>query len=267
MNQPIAHASTPPEDLENYRQSHSSAEYGLRYQDTYQRGYYYYQWTYIERVLLHGLLAAGAAEGSRTCLDFACGTGRIAQVASGVFERVVGVDVSESMLAIARAETAGVELVLRDITRERLEERFDVVTAFRFFTNAEETLRSEALVAIHGSLQDGGTLIANIHVNRSSLVGAYYRLRNWLLGTTTARTMGHREFQSLLNEHGFEIVATRWYSFLPRPGWHFPWLAKYLMKPVDWFCTRRYLVPQSMASCFVVVCRKRGAAANLKIAA
>ena len=50
--------------------------------------------------LLEGILRPlGGAE--RTSLDFACGTGRIAEVAAMFFGSVVGVDVSEAMLSAA----------------------------------------------------------------------------------------------------------------------------------------------------------------------
>ena len=161
------------------------------------------------------------------------------------------------MLEIAKRELANVEFIQQDITQDALPKKYDVATAFRFFTNAEEQLKSDALAAIADALSDDGILVANIHVNRSSVVGWCYRLRNRMAGRLTARVVGHDEFADLLGQHGFEIVRTHWYSYLPRTGWRFPWLARYLMKPVEWICARNPLVPRSVASCFIVVCRKK----------
>ena len=68
----------------------------------------------------------------------------------------MGVDVSEAMLARACCP-GNVRLQHIDMTRHFLGETFDVVTAFRFFLNAEPLLREQALQAIRNHLTEGGT--------------------------------------------------------------------------------------------------------------
>lgn len=239
-----------------YRDSHTAPGYGRRYNRTYAHGYYAEQWRRLERPLVERLFAELRRRGSESYLDFACGTGRITAVGAGYFRPTVGVDVSEAMLAEAPDPGDGATLLLRDITEVPLGRRFDVVTAFRFFVNAETELRRKALRAIRAHLEDGGTLVLNVHVNRSSVLGVVYRARNRLLGREVNRVLGHAEMAALLNEAGFEIVRTYWYGFLPRTGWYFPWLSQHCMAPVEWACGLLPFVPRSLAQSFIVVCRK-----------
>ncbi len=60
-----------------------------------------------------------------------------------------GIDVSASMLAVARQSAPSAEIVEGDPTREDLlsERHFDLITAFRSFPNAEDPLREAAMAA------------------------------------------------------------------------------------------------------------------------
>lgn len=257
MTATLERNSSAAEGSLDYRNSHTAPEYGRRYQATYEHGYYHYQWKYLERDLLRHVLREVRKAGAQSCLDFACGTGRILRVAAELFPCPHGVDVSESMLEFARRDVPQAKLLRQDVTREPLDRQYDVVTAFRFFTNAEESLRREALRAIHQTLSPHGVFLANVHVNRDSLTGRMHRMRNWARGRTIQQVVGHDEFTALLAEHGFEVVRTHWYSFLPRAGWRFPWLARHFMRPVEFLCKGRFWMPQSLATSFLVECRKR----------
>jgi cyclopropane fatty-acyl-phospholipid synthase-like methyltransferase len=59
-------------------------------------------------------------------LELACGTGAILEQLQDAYD-VTGLDVSAEMLALAAGKVPGVPLVEADMTRFRLEERFDVV--------------------------------------------------------------------------------------------------------------------------------------------
>jgi len=205
-----------------YRGSHSAVGCGSSYARTYQRGYYRAQWEAIERPILVATLESLRRQGARSLLDFACGTGRVTVVAETLFPRVVGVDVSEPMLEVARQECRSAEVRTHDVTRAPLDEQFDVVTAFRFFLNAEPALRDDALRAIRAMLRPGGTLLANVHVNESSPLGLVYRVRNRLMRRQVANTLGVSTMKKLLVSHGYRVESVTWYSFLPRAGWLFP---------------------------------------------
>jgi SAM-dependent methyltransferase len=245
------------EPSKSYRTSHASTDYGQRYRRTYERGYYRYQWEQIEKPILDRLFDEQWSRGARSILDFACGGGRILSIGEQCFEMSCGVDVSGSMLIEARRVCHKSDLVLQDITTKPLGSTFDVVTAFRFFLNAEPELRKEALQAIRQALNPGGVLIANVHVNSRSILGCVYRLRNTLFGRTIANTLSYRTFEETLRANGFRIEKTVWYSFLPRTGSGLDRLAAFMMKPFEkaWKATR---LPEELAQCFICVCRKTG---------
>ena len=126
----------------------------------------------MERKLLLRIVREHFPKYPASHLDFACGTGRILGLLSPIAASSTGVDVSASMLQVARDTLAGVELVEADITRDDClgDRRFDLITAFRLFPRAEPSLRRDAIVAIARHLKPGGLLIFNNHLNRHSLV-------------------------------------------------------------------------------------------------
>ena len=91
-------------------------------------------------------------------LDFACGSGRVLELLEGHVGKATGVDVTESMLEVAADVTERSRLVHADITRsDDLDgEQFDLITAFRFFPNAELDLRHEAMAKLATLLAPGG---------------------------------------------------------------------------------------------------------------
>lgn len=242
---------------QDYRDSHASADYGKLYRKTYESGYYHYQWEWIERPLLENVLNEEYVAGRRDCLDFACGTGRITGVLEDIFPSVCGVDVSATMLEQARESCNKAEFIQRDITQTSLDQSFDIVTAFRFFLNAQPDLKHSALAAIANALKVEGHLVMNIHVNKSSVLGIAYRLRNWIKGDVVANTCGYKEIKMCLDGAGFDIESAYWYSYLPRTGWRFGRLSRFLMMPVERFCRWFPLVPNSLAQSFLIVARKR----------
>jgi SAM-dependent methyltransferase len=235
----------------SYRTSHAAEGYGQRYAGTYQKGYYHHQWKLLEEPLLRELLKESVSSGARRALDFACGTGRILRVLEDYFANPSGVDVSESMLRVAAAACTRSALLYRDITTDSLPDRYDVATAFRFFVNAEERLRHEALRAIHASLNPGGVLIANVHQNATSPLGLAYRLRNRVTQRKTASVLSYPEFAALLDQEKFKVIDARWYSFLPRPGWYAGQLCGQVMVPVERLC-KGAGVPECLAQSFIV---------------
>ncbi|MGX5830204.1 class I SAM-dependent DNA methyltransferase [Mesorhizobium sp. 43Arga] len=208
----------------------------------------------IERPLAESNLRPLGGPG-RSCLDFACGTGRVTTVAGPLFAEVVGVDVSQCMLACARVP-GNVKLVKADLTGAPLSKRFDVVTAFRFFLNAEDPLRREALSAIHEHLNDGGLLVSNIHMNATSPAGLVCRFLNRFQGRVVRSTLSIHAYRQMLASNGFVVERVIGYGFLPRPGWLLPRLCEILVRPVETIC-RRAGVPARFAQNFLVVARKR----------
>jgi ubiquinone/menaquinone biosynthesis C-methylase UbiE len=240
----------------SYRKSHQAPNYGAKYLQTYLAGYYAAQWKELERPILCNLFSEYGGS-NKTCLDFACGTGRILSLASEYFGEVVGVDVSAEMIRQASVPP-NVRIQLIDLTRESLERRFDVATAFRFFLNAEDPLRRDALAGIYRSLKGQGTLICNIHMNASSPLGSLYRVYTGATGRVLHQSLSKNKFVRLLEENGFSVEHTINYSFLPRPGRFFPRTCERLILPFETIC-RKTRVPALFAQSFIVVARKKKA--------
>ena len=162
------------------------------------------------------------------------------------------------MLEEAQKRVRSATLIQQDITKVRLDQSFDVCTAFRFFLNAQHELRCNALSAIREHLTENGVLVANIHVNSRSILGVAYRARNRIARRTIANTESFENFQSLLHEYGFSVEDVIWYSYLPRVGWWFSNAAKYALMPVEKAASRLPFVPESVAQSFIVIARRQG---------
>ncbi len=135
-------------------------------------------------------------------LDFACGTGRILSVLAPFFQEVVGVDISESMLYEARSKVEKASFHVVDLTSRDVDiGRFDLITAFRFFGNAEPDLRRDVLGVLRSKLRHNGFLLLNNHRNPSSL-------RAKISGNTDAMDLTLDKLAQLLTDTGFEIIKT-----------------------------------------------------------
>jgi SAM-dependent methyltransferase len=185
------------ETRDDYRNSHATMGAVTDYIRTHEVGYYAALWRKIEKPLVQATLRELGGP-QKKCLDFACGTGRITAIAADHFAEVVGVDVSALMLASAHGAD-NVRLHQIDITRQSLGETFDVVTAFRFFLNAEQQLRREALDAVRKHLKKDGRLVCNIQMNATSPCGVASRIANQIPFSRKRNTMSSAELSALLN--------------------------------------------------------------------
>jgi len=241
-------------ESKSYQYSHAADGYGNRYKRTYEKGYYYYQWIYLEKPLLQKIFRDLKSDGAESFLDFACGTGRILKLGQDYFEETTGVDVAETMLDVARKNCTQSHILNTDITVRPMAERYDIISAFRFFLNAEAELRHRVLHSLHDLLNPQGVLVTNIHVNSRSLLGLFYQARN-RFSALTANTEGYPEFRALLDQHGFLIEKVYWYGFLPRTGWYFEWVPKYFMIPLE---SVYRMIPflKEYSQAFICVCRR-----------
>lgn len=176
----------------------------------------------VEQRLLADILRSAVSPASCSVADFACGTGRILEFLGRYFPAPVGIDVSPDMLALARARCPRAKLILGDVTTTPglAAGPFDLITAFRFFLNAEPPLRSEVLAWMRASLKPRGLVVANFHLNPASLRGMYLRLRMNL--AEKVPMMGIAEAHRLFADNGFIVRQILGYSYLPyrRDGRH-----------------------------------------------
>jgi len=133
-------------------------------------------------------------------LDFACGTGRILQQITPYFDTTIAVDVSETMMKQAQKILPDVTFYLSDLTKENLDiGQFDLVSAFRFFGNAEDSLRLAVLKALRKRVKPHGFLLINNHRNPSSLLAR-------ISGDKTGMDLTYKKLKSQLSNCGFLIV-------------------------------------------------------------
>ena len=163
----------------------------------------------LDEILRHHLVPGKAAH-----LDFACGTGRILGHLRRQVASATGVDVSTSMMEVARDVAQGAELIEADLTQRDVlgERQFDLITAFRFFPNAEPELRRAVLRVLARHLAPRGVLVFNNHKNRNSLTR---RISRFLGREAPGRTMTHAEVQTLVAEAGLRIVEVVPLASLP----------------------------------------------------
>lgn len=193
----------------SYRDSHAAK--GADYHDTFSSLPHRAMLWKLEQRLLSRLVTAMFPNRRAHYLDFACGTGRILAHVSPMVRSATGVDVSTSMLEIARSALPGADLIEADVTREdRLDGReFDLITAFRFFPNAEPSLRREVAQVLARHLAPAGALIFNNHKNSSSLArllaSAFRRIPRAESTSGEARTMSRAEVRELVEGAGLRI--------------------------------------------------------------
>lgn len=147
-----------------------------------------------------------------TYLDFATGTGRVLEHLEKSVDSATGVEISESMAEISRTKVAS-PVICGDITTnaDLVSDGYDIITAFRFFLNAEPELRTAAIAALAARLRDETSLLVfNNHGNLWShklALWPIHALRNGRGYRPEGNYMSHHEVLDLIDEAGLEVVA------------------------------------------------------------
>jgi len=113
------------------------------------------------------------------------------------------------MLAEAQKKLSKTSFVKADITNENAlsGKKFNLITAFRFFLNAEPSLRAKVIKSLVPHLEDDGYLIFN---NHHCLNSPWIKLYNWRhlkkdpTGFYKVMTIG--EMNELVDSVGLKIV-------------------------------------------------------------
>jgi len=206
---------------ENYRDSHQKK--GNNYHMLFSKNPHRALIWKMEQKILTKIVHKFVNNGPIQHLDFACGTGRIISFLEPLVETSTGVDVSSSMLEVAENVTKNANLIHADITRENVlgEEKFNLITAFRFFPNAEPSLRLEALASIKKYMKPGAIFIFNNHKNNLCPGHLITRLGHSIIRLVTFnqkgryRLMSHKEVFKLMSDQGFEILSIYHTGILP----------------------------------------------------
>lgn len=237
---------------DDYRQSHAAPRKGEQY-DRHFREFPWrrHLWKHERQILLQ-IVHEKLPNRPIRHLDFACGTGRILGFLHDHVAESTGVDISESMLRRCREKTPAAEILHADLTRNDVlaKRKFDLITAFRFFPNAQPELRREVAEALAWHLDKDGVLVFNNHRNAT---GALFRWVRRLRPDTPA--MSNAEVDELLREAGFQIE--RVYSLGALCGYdrHPMILPAPVHDTVDWLANRLRL-GRHLCQDNIFVCRK-----------
>ena len=204
--------------FQDYRNSHRAdgkgRAYDRRYATDLRDGLL---WSLEQRVLSE-FLQTHLEGRERHLLDFACGTGRLTSYLEDRVTTCVGVDVSTSMLDVARQKLERTELIQADLTRDNILKgrQFDLITAFRFFLNAEPVLRTEVIRVLAGLLGEDGYLIFNNHRNLTAPWFIVSRVRNRRNPRGPQfRYMSRQDMCRLAAGAGLEVVDIRHVGLVP----------------------------------------------------
>ncbi len=244
--------------IPSYRESHLHK--GIDYHETFSSIPYRSMVWDLEQRLLSRIVLDYFADDTPRYLDFACGTGRILAFLAPYCRSALGVDLSTSMLDVARRVAAGIDVIEADITKDdHLRGReFDLITVFRFFPNAEGELREEALGALVRHLSSGGILVFNNHKNsgsvRSRLGAAKRRALGGVARVRDRRTMSDLDARTLVCGAGLRVDRVYHLGVLPIAD-HMTWLPRDAMTSIEsWLSRIAFLAP--MAQNLIYVCRR-----------
>ena len=188
----------------SYRNSHQNKGKGTSYHKSFKElKYRRLIWEIEKKYLTKILRKFYKKETKVNHLDFACGTGRILGHLESKTNYSMGVDISKSMIEEAKKNVKS-EIFEADITtdKNKINKKFNLITAFRFFPNAENNLREESLRSLLNYLENDGYLVFNNHRNINSIISI---LRNKLFGTKLSG-MGIDEVNDLLNQNNLRII-------------------------------------------------------------
>jgi SAM-dependent methyltransferase len=196
-----------------YTLSHQQPGKGRGYDEHYDKQHHRRFLWRREQIALDDILNTFFTGQEIRLLDFACGTGRITEYLESRVASAVGVDVSPDMLQQAREKLARTEILQADLTQNNVlaGRKFNLITAFRFFLNAEPSLRTRVMVTLASLLDDEGLLVFNNHRNLSSpLLRMRYNLKR-----TQKNFMTIPQMHDLAAAAGLEIIRIYPIGFFP----------------------------------------------------
>ena len=154
-------------------------------------------------------------------LDFACGTGRIISFVEPQVDSATGIEISPEMIKIAQKNVKDASLQCRDITSDdaEIENKYDLITTYRFILNAEPALRVAGFKALAARLKDQSSrLVFSNHGNPWSykaLMWPIHFSRQILFGKKReGNYLTRRQTRAVLDAAGLEIVNVTGVGFI-----------------------------------------------------
>jgi SAM-dependent methyltransferase len=164
-------------------------------------------WELERRTLVAVVRRLAAGRPALKYLDFACGTGRVLSAVEELVGTAHGLDISPAMVRVAARKSPRAGIRVGDLLTEpdTADRDYDLITAFRFFLNAEPPLRLPYLRQLGSRLHDADSrLIFNVHSNAASLDGLAGRF-------SKDERMWVRDIRKFIADAGLELVE--WYGF------------------------------------------------------
>ena len=240
----------------SYRESHKYKGKGAEYETYYQnKAWQRFLWSREQEIILR-ILEKYFTGRDIHLLDFACGTGRITELLENRVKTSTGIDVSGAMLAIAREKLNRTEIIETDITAENVlkPRKFNLITAFRFFLNAEPELRSGAIKAIAELLDEDGYFVFNNHQNSGSpWIKLRYRRHRKKIPEGTFNIMSIEQMKMLVEEAELEIVEIYPVGFFNPPK--IPVSCR-LNRVIDW-AAGKFKFLNRFSESPIAVCRRK----------
>lgn len=207
-------------DENSYTFSHRNKDHVDSYDEyTYGKDTYDNRVWNLEKQILKEIIDRHYADKTaENYLDFACGTGRICEFMEKYVDNSVGMDVSEEMVSRANKKCKKTNFVIKDFYNKKdiFDMKFDIITAFRFFLNAEQKLKNDAFKFLKEQLRGDGLLILNVHGNKYSMRHIPFVVRHVITrGKHCLNEMSVKDVEKLCEKNGMEIKELHPVSFLP----------------------------------------------------
>jgi SAM-dependent methyltransferase len=191
------------DDPRGYWQAAAHAEH-------YERGRFADPWGRVYRVAEERAIRRALRPLARSgrVLDVACGTGRVtALLVREGFAEVVGSDVSNAMMTVAKRQLPHVEFFQGDATRLPFDDNsFDAVTCIGLLMHLDATTR----VAV---LKELARISRRPVVVQYGCVGTFLRLTSWLTGRPAGgvrHPVAETEMRRDLERSGLRQLARFW---------------------------------------------------------
>jgi SAM-dependent methyltransferase len=141
-------------------------------QITKNRDYFFETGRHFVSTILHDIQRLYGDLGRSRALDFGCGVGRLVLPLSKNFDHIVGVDISEAMIAEARENcaTAGihnVQFALSDDVLSAVKGTFDLVHSYNVLQHVPVDRGLKLTAEILSRLQPGGVAVLHYSIQRT----------------------------------------------------------------------------------------------------
>jgi cyclopropane fatty-acyl-phospholipid synthase-like methyltransferase len=153
-------------------------------------------------------------------LDLGCGMGEpIARYILESGRDVVGVDSSESMIAMCRARFPEREWIVGDMRELDLGRRFDGIVAWDSFFHLHADVQSTMFRRLAAHAEPGAPLMFTSGTSHGEAIGSYHGEPLY------HASLDRVEYQDVLEKNGFEVCE--YMENDPECGEHTVWLAAY----------------------------------------